>query len=71
VTYLSGDSRIGAKPSDSPLGMARAPEAKGLDIKYRELSPGVVQGAYSLEHLQAVQFFLFVLEGTLGHAIYL
>jgi hypothetical protein len=71
VTYLSGDSSIGSKPSNSPLGMARAPEAKDLNIKYRELSPGVVQGAYSLEHLQAVQFFLFVLEGTLGHAIYL
>jgi len=71
ITYLSGDVSLGAKPSESPLGMARAPEAKGLDIKYRELSPGVVEGAYSLEHLHAVQFFLFVLEGTLGHAIYL
>src|SRR6266542_5938341 len=71
ITYLSGDESIGTKPSESPLGMARAPEAKGLDIKYRELSPRVVEGAYSLEHLQAVQFFLFVLEGTLGHAIYL
>jgi hypothetical protein len=71
ITYLSGDTSLGTKPSESPLGMARASEAKGLDIKYRELSPGVVEGSYSLEHLQAVQFFLFVLEGTLGHAIYL
>lgn len=71
VTYLSRDSTVGARPTDTPLGMARAPEAKGLDIKYRELSPGVVQGSYSLEHPEAVQFFLFVLEGTLGHAIYL
>jgi hypothetical protein len=71
MTYLSGDSRIGSKPSDSPLGMASSPEAKGLDVKYRELSPGVVQGSYSLEHLHAEQFFLFVLEDTLGHAIYL
>jgi hypothetical protein len=71
VTYLSGDSTIGSKPSDSPLGMASAPEAKGLNIKYRELSPGVVQGSYSLEHLQAEQFFLFVLVDALGHAIYL
>ncbi len=71
ITYLSGDTSLGTKPSESPLGMARAPEAKGLDIKYRELSPGVVEGRYSLEHLRAVQFFLFVLEGTLGHAVYL
>ena len=71
MTYLSGDSTIGSKPSDSPLGMASAPEAKGLNIKYRELSPGVAQGSYSLEHLQAEQFFLFVLVDALGHAIYL
>jgi hypothetical protein len=71
ITYLSGDTSLGSKPSESPLGMARAPEAKGLDIKYRELSPGVVEGTYSLEHLQAVQFFLFELEADLGHAIYL
>jgi hypothetical protein len=71
VTYLSGNLSIGSKPSDSPLSMAHAPEAKGLDIKIRELSPGVLEGSYSLERLQAVQFFLFVLVGTLGHAIYL
>lgn len=70
VTYLSRDLRIGAKPSDSLLGMANSPEARGLDIKYRELSPGVAQGSYSLEHLQAEQFFLFVLVDALGHAIY-
>lgn len=28
VTYLSGDSRIGAKPSDSPLGMGSRPRSK-------------------------------------------
>jgi hypothetical protein len=71
LTYLSGNSKIGQKPSDSPLRMAESSEAKGLDIKYRELSPGVVQGTYSLERFQALQFFLFALEATLGHAIYL
>lgn len=71
VTYLSGNLSIGSKSSDSPLSMAHAPEAKGLDIKIHELSPGVLQGSYSLERLQAVQFFFFVLEGVLGHAIYL
>jgi hypothetical protein len=71
MTYLSGDTSIGTKPSSSPLGMAHSPEANGLDIKYRELAPGSVEGSYSLERSQAVEFFLFVLEGTLGHAIYL
>jgi hypothetical protein len=71
VTYLSRNLGIGSKPTETPLGMANSPEAKGLDIKYRELSPGVVEASYSLEHRQALQFFLFVLEGILGHAIYI
>ena len=71
ITYLSGNLSIGSKPSDSPLSMASAPEAKGLNIKIHELSPGVLEGSYSLEHLEAVQFFLFALEADLGHAIYL
>jgi hypothetical protein len=33
--------------------MAGVPQAKGLNIKYRELSPSVVQASYSLEHLEA------------------
>jgi hypothetical protein len=48
-------------PSDSPLSMAGVPQAKGLNIKYRELSPGVVQASHSLEHLEEAQFFFFVL----------
>ena len=71
VTYLSANLSIGSKSSDSPLSMGHAPEAKGLGIKIRELSPGVLEGSYSLERLQALRFFLFVLEGILGHAIYL
>jgi len=71
VTYLSRDPAIASKPTQTPLGMANSPEAKGLDTQYQELSPGVVQAHYSLEHRQAVQFFLFVLEATLGHAIYI
>jgi len=71
ITYLSGNLSIGSKSSDSPLSMAHAPEAKGLNIKIRELSPGVLEGSYSLEHLEAVRFFLFVLEEVLGHGIYI
>ena len=71
ITYLSGDKSITGNANASLLAMGQAPEAKGLDIKYRELGPGVVQGSYSLEHMEPIQFFLFALEGMLGHAIYL
>ena len=71
ITYLSGDTSIGTKPSSTPLGMGRAPEANALGIRYRERAPGIVEGSYSLEHLEATGFFFFVLEGMLGHAIYI
>jgi hypothetical protein len=71
ITYLSGDKSITGNANASLLAMGQAREAKGLDIKYRELGPGVVQGSYSLEHMEPIQFFLFALEGMLGHAIYL
>jgi hypothetical protein len=71
ITYLSGDKSITAKADASLLAMGQAREAKGLDIRYRELAPGVVQGSYALERMEPIQFFLFVLEGMLGHGIYL
>jgi hypothetical protein len=71
ITYLSADTRIGTRPGNTALGMNRAPEAKSLNVRYREIAPGVVEGTYSLKRLGAVQFFLFALEGMLGHADYL
>ena len=71
LTYFSGNLRIGVSPADTALGMAHSSDAKGLDAKYHELSPGIVQGTYSLENRQPVSFFVFVLEGILGHGIYL
>ena len=71
ITYLSDDETIMAKASASILAMGQEREARGLDTKYRELAPGVVQGSYSLRHTEPIQFFLFVLEGMLGHGIYL
>ncbi len=69
ITYLSGDKSLTGKASLLAMGQAR--EARGLDIRYRQLGPGVVQGSYSLEHMEPIQFFLFALEGMLGHGVYL
>ena len=71
LTYLSKNFGVGLNPTSTPLGMAHSSEAKGLDAKYRELSPGVVQASYSLEARQPLSFFIFVLEDILGHGIYL
>jgi len=69
ITYLSGDKSLGKTPEASLLSMWESPEAKSLDIKYRELAPGVVEGTYTLENVKQVQFFFFAFEGMLGHAI--
>jgi hypothetical protein len=71
ITYLSGDHSMPNRAHASLLGMGQAREARDLDIKYRELAPGVAQGSYALERREPIQFFLFVLDGILGHAIYL
>src|SRR5579859_3411980 len=71
VTYLSDDKSITAKANAGILTMSHAPEAKGLNIKFRELAPGVVEASYSLEQMEPIDFFLFALEGMLGHAVYL
>jgi hypothetical protein len=71
ITYLTANIRSGTRPGSTPLGMNQAFEAKRLDVRYREIAPGVVEGTYSLKQLGAAQFFLFALEGMLGHAVYL
>lgn len=69
ITYLSGNKTISPKPSATPLAMAGTAEARGLVIKYREITPGVFEGTYSIQRLAPLRYFLFVLEGMLGHAI--
>ena len=51
--------------------MGDDPEAKDLAIRSREVVPGIVEGSYSLTQLRAVDLFVFVLMGRLGHPIYL
>jgi hypothetical protein len=71
ITYLSGNKGIAENPNASLLTMRQSREAKGLDIRCRALGPGIVQGSYSLNQIESTDFFLFVLEGFLGHAVYL
>jgi len=36
-----------------------------------KLKPGALEGIYNIEQLETADAFAFVLEGLLGHAIYL
>jgi len=69
VTYLSADPSLAKNPAATLIGMDEYPDAKGLNPKYMELAPGVVQGSYSLEHPDSFSFFVFILMAILGHVI--
>jgi hypothetical protein len=71
ITYLSGDKTLGKRPEASLPSMGAGSEAKGLNIKYRERTPGVVEGKYDLHDAKQVQFFFFAFEAILGHAIFI
>jgi hypothetical protein len=69
ITYLSGDKSLTGKAS--PLLALGQEDAKGLNIQVREIAPGVEQGSYSLERIEPIDTFIFLLSCLLGHAIYL
>lgn len=70
ITYLTGDV-IGSRPEATLLSMGKGPEAAALDIKYREVGPGVLEGSYTLKNMGQVGFFFFVFMGMLGHAVFI
>ena len=41
-----------------------------MHIRYREVEPGVLEGAYDVDQIELADYFLFVLQALLGHAIY-
>jgi hypothetical protein len=57
ITYLSGNKSLGQPPNAGPLSIWKSPDAKGLDIKYRDLASGVVEGTYTLNELKPVYFY--------------
>jgi hypothetical protein len=71
ITYFSGDSGLIGEKSHAALGMRDASEAKALNPKFRTLSPGVSEGTYALTQTEPVGYFLFILGGLLGHAVFL
>lgn len=72
LTYLSGPTVALRKIEERRFPSSSEPEATaGLNIRYRELAPGVIQTTYDLKYSQPLQWFFFVLMGNMGHAVYL
>jgi hypothetical protein len=70
MTYFSGDLAMTLEQSPFKI-LATAPEAHDIDSNFRTAGPGVVQVSCSFKTVEGLDFFLFLLEGLMGHAIYL
>jgi hypothetical protein len=70
VTFLSGDENS-LQNIPKNLFSDREPGVRELNARYRQAEPGALEGSYDLEHIESAEYFVFVLEALLGHAIYL
>jgi hypothetical protein len=70
VTYLSADED-GLQRFQKIYFAERGPALTGMHVRYRESESGAVEGSYDLEQIESANYFIFVLEALLGHAIYL
>ena len=69
MTYFSGDQAM--TPDQSPLHILKtSQDAQNIDSQFRSVSPGVVQVSCSFKKMAGLDFFVFMLEGFMGHAIY-
>jgi hypothetical protein len=69
VTYLSGDE-ITLQTIQKSLFNERESGVREMHAQYREVQRGVLEGTYNIEQVESAQYFVFVLEALLGHAIY-
>jgi hypothetical protein len=69
LTYLSGDEHT-LKTIQKSLFNEHEPGVSEMHARYRESQRGALEGSYNLEKVEAAQYFIFVLEALLGHAIY-
>jgi hypothetical protein len=69
VTYLSGDEKSLQNVQKHLFPIESEPGAREMNIRYREIAPGVVEGSYDLEHIESAEIFTFVLVALLGHVV--
>ena len=71
ITYLSGDTDIIRKFSRGPWSTEWRPATRNWHVRYRGITPGVVEASFDLAHSEAADLFLFQLMGMLGHAVFI
>lgn len=70
IAFLSGD-KDAFQRIQKTFFPERETGVKDMRIQYREIEPGVLEGSYNVEKMPSAEYFVFVLEGLLGHGIYL
>jgi len=72
TTYLSADTEGIRRIEERRFPAQSAPTANaGLHIRYEQIEPGAIRGTYDLAYSEPLNWFLFVLGGSLGHAVFL
>ena len=69
VTYLSGDENS-LQSFRKNFSGERGPAVTQMHMRYREVGHGAFQGSYDLDRIESADYFVFILEALLGHAIY-
>jgi hypothetical protein len=69
ITYLSPNETT-LQTIQKSLFNEREQGVSEMHAQYREPQSGVLDGTYSLEKAESAQYFMFVLEALLGHAIF-
>ena len=69
ITYLSG-SGDGLQRLQG-LFNEPSPAITQMHAYYLQLEPGVFEGTYDVDQIESAESMVFILEGLLGHAIYL
>jgi hypothetical protein len=69
VTYLSADKNILPVVQKNLFQVEHEPGGREMHIRYREISPGIVEGSFDLDHIESAEVFNFFLMALLGHVI--
>lgn len=68
LTYLSGDGESLQRLQG--YFAERTPAITQMHAHYRQVEQGVFEGTYDVDQIESAEYFVFILEGLLGHAIY-
>jgi hypothetical protein len=72
LTYLSGSKTEIRKIEQARFtSSSHQQQAAGLHLQYRELEPGVIRSTCDVSRSEPLEWFIRVLLGNMGHAIYI